>query len=659
MEKNKGVTLLSLVITIIVLMILASISMISGKETIRSSKFTKFQAELEIMQRQVEILNQKYKNALTDEEKEQIEQIGKSINEADAEVLETTFSDMGITDDAEKEQYRYYDNETIASLDISGIEQEYLVDVINIKVIVLGGFKYEETIYYTLDQTKEKSVQTGGFNRDGQTITIENASCQRSGSRYIINLNNVQCSKYVGKYDVKYKKANDDTYKLAGESITSNDFSFKVEGCGVYYIKVEDAAGIRTERKRNIVDASGNTIEEAPDIIISAYNDMTFDKETTITMVKSITDTSTELAELVVPANFTISGDSKECAQTILGTVNEVQGTIDDGVVIYLLNDNRVKWNDEAASLIAKQTYDQFVWVPVPNPVAASDAELTTMMNEGKYPIAVAIEGTDDNGLQNYRGALYNFALSEDGTKVDITAKAWSTDSTSYREPAYLTNSSYADASSYNNVGITEELLQQEYNKMVDRVKTNKGFWVGRYETSNMDSSNLNDTTQQINVVKGTTTGITSVNWYRMYAQQKNYSKLVLGSATTTTSSMIWGSQWDQIMIWMKGIKNTSQNSFYVVNSVGMGNYGTISGVDDGYSDTSNPAATGCFEVKNVYDLAGNLLDWSLEALNSNMRVFRGGYYDDTDSSYARADDRGNNSPYVTYNLPGSRATLY
>ena len=110
-----------------------------------------------------------------------------------------------------------------------------------------------------------------------------------------------------------------------------------------------------------------------------------------------------------------------------------------------------------------------------------------------------------------------------------------------------------------------------------------------------------------------------------MYAQQKNYSKLALGTSTTATSSMIWGSQWDQIMIWMKEVKNTvntTNGEYYIINSVGMGNY-NVSGVDDGYSDTDAPAPTGCFDVKNVYDLAGNVYNWTLEALSTGGRVVR------------------------------------
>ena len=154
---------------------------------------------------------------------------------------------------------------------------------------------------------------------------------------------------------------------------------------------------------------------------------------------------------------------------------------------------------------------------------------------------------------------------------------------------------------------------------MIKVVEEAGGFWVGRYETSKMstDTSKDTSTTDFIQVIKGTTEGINNVNWYRMYAQQKNYEKH-LSKSNNVKSSMIWGSQWDQIMIWMKDKENGE--NYYITNSVGMGNYGNISGVDDGCDSL---AATGCFDVKNIYDLAGNVNDWTLEAYGTVHRVLR------------------------------------
>ena len=106
-----------------------------------------------------------------------------------------------------------------------------------------------------------------------------------------------------------------------------------------------------------------------------------------------------------------------------------------------------------------------------------------------------------------------------------------------------------------------------------------------------------------------------------MYAQQKNYAKKKFGETGKIKSSMIWGSQWDQIMIWMKDEKNKTNGKYYITNSAGMGNF-SISGVDDGYNSIAN---TGCFDVKNIFDLAGNVYDWTLEAYDTNNRVLRRG----------------------------------
>ena len=345
----------------------------------------------------------------------------------------------------------------------------------------------------------------------------------------------------------------------------------------------------------------------------------------------------------------TIDGGSGGGTETTLplpenAVISKIPGEYeseDEGIVIYIMKDadgdgiiDTPDWTDVEKM---QTTYDQFVWVPVPNAIAVDkdgngtidETDIDRMIEVGEYPMAIATDAT------NYRGVLYDFseATGEDGKKyVSVSDKSYSATS-GYREPAYLENSSYADGSSYNTVGITQNSLQTEFNTMVNKVNSNKGFWVGRYETSNMNGEsstkdNSYDSTQQIEVVKGATEGVSdnNINWYRMYAQQKNYSKLALGTSTTATSSMIWGSQRDQIMIWMKEVKNTvntANGEYYVTNSIGMGNYGTITGVDDGYSNTSSPAPTGCFDVKNIYDLAGNLLDWSLEAYSAGYRVLR------------------------------------
>lgn len=111
---------------------------------------------------------------------------------------------------------------------------------------------------------------------------------------------------------------------------------------------------------------------------------------------------------------------------------------------------------------------------------------------------------------------------------------------------------------------------------------------------------------------------------------------------------MIWGCQWDQILIWMKEVKNTSQNSYYVIDALNMGNI---------LLEKYRLKPTGSYEVKNVYDLSGNVFDSTLEASANQYRVSRGACYDypNTRCGYGaefRCDGGG-------YMWTGSRATLY
>ena len=324
-------------------------------------------------------------------------------------------------------------------------------------------------------------------------------------------------------------------------------------------------------------------------------------------------------------------------------TISEIPGEyedVDEGIVIYIIpKDETPDWGadeDGDGILDVQENYDQFVWVPVPNAVLDLSSEFDTLDEDGiiekvqeqidveKYPMAIKTNETD------YIGVLYQF--TEEGGKVkvepltnDVNGYTWTPlTTTDCREPEYLSNSSYADGSSYNNTNpkVSQDLLQQEFNTMVNKVSGQKGFWVGRYETSNMTSDNSQDTTNKVKIIRGTTNGINYVNWYRMYAQQKAYRSLTEIS-DTRTSSMIWGSQWDQIMIWMKEVENKSKNSYYVVNALGMGNYGTT---DDSDTSKSNPVQTGnsdSYKVKNVFDLAGNVRDWTLEASYTNFRIIR------------------------------------
>lgn len=151
LEKNKGVTLIALVVTVIVLLILASIGTYSGLDTVRSSKYYEAISELKIMQAKV---NEIYEENKTSKKEYGIQanssykssQITKAYSTA--KVKNMTGEDIGDLND-----YRYFSKSYIKeTLDLEGIKYDFAVNLNTRTVILVDGFTKDGETYYALCQ---------------------------------------------------------------------------------------------------------------------------------------------------------------------------------------------------------------------------------------------------------------------------------------------------------------------------------------------------------------------------------------------------------------------------------------------------------------------------------------------------------------------------
>ena len=120
-----------------------------------------------------------------------------------------------------------------------------------------------------------------------------------------------------------------------------------------------------------------------------------------------------------------------------------------------------------------------------------------------------------------------------------------------------------------------------------------------------------------------------------MYRKSK---QIIPNENKNVKTSMIWGSLWDQTLNWLVISGNKEYSDFE--DSTSWGNYknSTVSGHGSkkptGYSDV--------WKANNIYDMAGNVEEWNLEAGAINYRVNRGGVYD----GLGRAFTPGNRMDY-------------
>ncbi len=222
-------------------------------------------------------------------------------------------------------------------------------------------------------------------------------------------------------------------------------------------------------------------------------------------------------------------------------------------------------------------------------------------------------------------------------------------------------------------------------NSMLKSVYDNGGFYVGKYEVGIKEDSyrTYSDIT-----IEHPTTGYTPViqedkyvyNWVTCKQAQELSKSLATGGRT---SSLMFGIQWDLVMKHIETKKGKTQEELKV-NSTNWGNYigaqfeiakgkysedygKTYKTVSGTYSKRKNDevllttGTTARNNTLNIYDLAGNVWEWTLEQYtsdSSNPCTICGGYYG-TDDRNLTASIHYKNS--VTYNndVCGFRAVLW
>ena len=617
---KNGITLIALVITIIVLLILAGVTIatLTGDNGI----LTKAQ-------------NAKEKNAQkTVEEQINLAVQASRINEGlviNKEILEQELTNNGIeitkseNDElpwtVKKDGYVYTISENgeikekegiaITTGDIEILKGSTKGKKVSAQILSgeTGTIKWEHTGNITLSATEgnEITVNVNSNANAGDTATI---TARIDGKTYQDSINVKIVTQVTSVTAEKIEVSIGDKKKI--EKITATPEN--AEGIEVTSYVSQDTTKVTVDEKTGEVTG---VQEGETTVTISAKGKLS---EAVVTGTCSVKVTKLDHSEVVVPTitatgNLANKPNIKEVREgniPIPQGYNYIKGDKIGGAVI-----------TDAATGVEK-TGNEFVWVPV-----------DTLSN-----MAVPTSGTDANENTNYRGVLYNWYTDVTGN----TAYDWSADSTGNIEPANL-SSSYDSTST--NSSWTSTLYQEEYNKMIKSVSQYGGFYVGRYEMSlNSETKNAES---KYGATSATAESTSAKQWYGLYNKAKTYAPE--NASQKVVSSMIWGSQYDAMLKWMKGNKINVTSSSPTDLSIGTTSKNTTrvtGGANNGQTVSKD-------KLSNIYDLLGNSSEWTQVANDTNYRVDRGGYYF---VSFAPSG-RGSGYPTNTLSTDGSRLTLY
>ena len=337
------------------------------------------------------------------------------------------------------------------------------------------------------------------------------------------------------------------------------------------------------------------------------------------------------------------SGDKVPVPNGYVGSKVAGENEIDTGYVIYEgteeVNDNNVEE--------AQKTRNQYVWIPVPD--------------------ASTMYGTDENGKK--WGKLYDFT-TETGDNINPVTGAkplnWIEENgiikiegveASFKEP-YITDE-YEMNSKIKNLKLDSKTtleflkqLEEEFNQMIDSVQRYGGFYIGRYETGDMNKEKV--------VLRKGNADINKQNWFSMYKKCKKLNN----ENSNIETGMIWGCQWDRTLMWLIESGNKIKEEI-CVDSTGWGNY---SKVEFEYIDSNGnwqikksgaatiipTGSTEYTRANNIYDLAGNVFE-SVMTSRTIGRAYRGG---SINYNTCTAEYRYYNNPSISYSIT-CRAMLY
>lgn len=679
--NNKGISLISLTITVVVILILTSIILYNASNDVKISNLSALQSDIVNLQDKVASYYAQYGKipAITSNEYTNIDDIknagviSSSVDTGKFYVIDLSAME-NVTLNYGKDYEKVRTGEAQTSEQINNLKDIYIINETSHNIFYVEGIKLDNEQYYTnysSDEVDKVAVNlryyddveipdgfyyVGGNKQTGLVISDvqgDDLLNSKFGNQFVWipvekEWNYVRNNKVTtdGITSEKGYLPNDLVEGVDDSEHNAEAEKNAVMSAGGFFISRYEASEISGEivsKKSGTAIGSTETLANVENLAKSFKNDNSVKSA----LASSIQwDLSANMIDINSTGNsyrfvlYVIPRDnwSAEYDKTTTYTdVNKDTAVIPQGYKVSRKVSERTITN---GLVIQGKDGSEFVWIPVSDVIYNN----INTIKENYTPMAEI----QSDSKSNYQGILYDFS----GTK-NIYKSDYKIGTTSYREPSLITGNTndlkaalsnvsgnmYDAVSSnygllgYSNAKSFGDDLQKQYDLMVTSVEKYKGFYVGRYELG-LDGTKpvTKNVKENTGLVMASTNNSNCKNWYGLYNMSKKYT------AEKATSSMIWGSQYDAMMNWIaKQGKDVSSQNLIKRNS------------------DKNTGSSKIDVINNIYDLYGSMYEATLEANDVKNRVERGGGWNSDNGPSAR----NLVDPNATSADVGTRLALY
>ena len=348
---------------------------------------------------------------------------------------------------------------------------------------------------------------------------------------------------------------------------------------------------------------------------------------------------------------ITLSIDSYQANDEIIGGIGNLPNG--PGIRPYLPSSDFTQVEGttlETGLIIQDSAGNEYVWIEVPKLASV-------------YPTAgISIQDFTDEEYQNIENDLHTYASTyRNGTSAS--------DTYSSEEATGLSSSEYTELK----------------RKMLKSVYQHGGFYISRYEAGT--NVKRNEITSVTDVIP-----MSQANQYPLNRVTCSQAQTLANKASTNgySGSLLFGIQWDLVQKYIEskavaqGTAIGTIQSQLINNSTSWGNYrssiynivsnsaqySTNNGsewLQAPYNKTSassvllSTGANTTFGRQNIFDLAGNVWEWTLENSNVSSQpcVIRGGSCESSAASEITVNSRSNNTSTQSYWSIGFRITIF